>query len=127
MHYQKLKQDLCLNANVTNISYAEPMQCLRFTFNNTRAKQPGDLIEITEKGCDLNFFEEFADSCIAGFNALRLSPAEVIAKMKRVYTQCQEFYAKQKAFQEFLVNSRIETFYAHKTARAIRWSDAFAV
>ena len=102
-----LRKNLGFNANLIKVHYEKNRIGLEFS-NKASSLQftTVDYFEMYANGCDLNFFEEFADSCIDGFNGISLSDQEVIAKSKRVYRRLVRWFKEKESFERFLQQSQ---------------------
>lgn len=84
----KLKS-LGFNTNLVNITFYEEHEIISFEFhnihNNPNSTANTELFEMGANGCDFDYFEEFADSCIIGFKGSELDNQTVIDKSEEVY------------------------------------------
>jgi hypothetical protein len=61
-----------------------------------------DYFEMNADGCDLGFFEEFADSCIHGFHGGPLSDAECLKESQKMYQNLVRWFSNKAKCEKFL-------------------------
>lgn len=104
-----LRKKFGFNSNLTKIHYdQERKNRVGFEFHNQvngSAPEESEYFEMYFNSCDLNFFEEFGDSCINGFNGTALSDKAVIRKSKEVYQNIVHWFREKERFETFLQQS----------------------
>lgn len=98
-----------LNDNLVAVSFQEQTKELSLQFwGNTLRGKTLQYFDMPEQDYDLNDFEEFATTCIDGFDGSILSDATVINKAGRFYRKVYHCFReyKQAKFQRFLTSSQ---------------------
>ena len=101
-----------LHNSVISIRFEEKHDSLTFKFwdkNNVNPSGRGvDCFEMFKSRNDIGAFDEFADRCIAGFNSMSMTDAQIYAKAEDFYSSVIQFFQKQVRFQRFLLQSQIK-------------------
>ena len=97
-----MPKSLGFNKNLLRVLFSPQLKTITFVFKNVAAGSTEiDHFDLYENGYDLNFFEEFADSCISGFCGLSLSDSEVTHQSEKLFRVLQKFIKEQQGFQKW--------------------------
>ncbi len=117
----KIKNLLDFNENFLEVRYSKKYKFFTIFFNNEVSGQKEiDSFTLSSTGCDLNFFEEFVDSCVNyPFGALinnddsqntsfccLLTDEEVVNKSKQLFNELRKVVTKQQQLQKFITDTQ---------------------
>lgn len=109
-NFDGISKTFDFNSNLNSIIYFKKLKLLSFTFNNIASIQKEiECLDICANGCDLDFFEEFGDSCISGFKGAELANQAIISKSEEIYRTVIQFIKKenrQKKLNSLANNSK---------------------
>lgn len=89
-----------LNTNLVRITVSEEHEIVSFEFQNIHNNSDlmnTEFFEMGANGCDLDYFEEFGDSCIIGFKGSELTNQTVIKKAQEVYKMIIKLVKEKKS------------------------------